>query len=206
MICIWKIINSLRSPFPTADPTNIIMLCLMALGMLVGFVRWCYKKLLGKYPFTIKETYEDYETYKIDDKRTFTSFLEPIRIFCLNNKWGKDKITLYFKARRRIKLTRINLRFIDNIPENKLAIDNVIFPQQHYTFKIEFKPDRKGGFDGYIIPPTDIPQKTILFFEIFPQINVTDKLKCKISLENSSSGEERRTFTRKTVIVTNEVI
>ena len=192
-------------PYPSADPATVIMLYIAFFGLIFGFIRWCIKRYITKYPFYILEAYEGYDFYKTRQRRTLYSFTDPIRIFCLNNKIVREKITLYFEARRTIKLTRINIRFVD-MSTNKIAIDKVFFPQAHLSFNIEFKPDEIGGFDGYVNPPIEIPKKTILFFEIYPQININEKLKCKISLENASSGEERRTFTRKRVIISNEVI
>ncbi len=54
-------------------------------------------------------------------------------------------------------------------------------------------------------PPIDCPKDTVIFLEIYPKINVGKRWNGYISLENSL-GEEKRTFTRKKVIIINRII
>jgi hypothetical protein len=191
-----------------------LTLLLFAIGGLFSLIVLGWKQYRLKYPFVLREAYEDYDYYKTGKKRTLSWLFEPIRIFCINNDLlNKDKINLYIEAKRKVKLSYINLRFVDKKPfmhatdisASILAIEKIAYPQEKYLFKITCNDDKKGGKDCYFNPPTEISKGNILFLEIYPKINLSQKLKCKISLDNSS-GEEKRTKSRKEVIITNELI
>jgi len=183
-------------------------------------IGWCIYKLwrlyLSKFPFIIKETYENYDYYKSGKNRPKSPFFEPIRISCTNGEWHKDRINLHITLRREINLKYINFRFVDkklfrnpnNIPSDMLSIENIIHPQDQYRSKLTCNDDKAGGLDCYFDPPIELLKNKILFFEIYPIINIprniSQKIKCSISLE--PSNEEKRVFPRKKVIIANEII
>jgi len=189
---------------------SLIIPVIVGLGYAIN---WCWKWHLLNYPFKTKEAYENYDYYKSGKERKLSYFFEPVEIRCLNNEWPKNKFNLYLKARRKIKLKQINLRFVNkkifkkaqNIPKDVLSIKKIDHPQEKYRSLMSCFDDKVGGFDCYFDPPIECSKKNIIFFEIYPNIKISKKIKCKISLDNSS-GEEKRTFSRKKVIVTNELI
>lgn len=201
---IWKWAN---------DNQGVLTLLLFAIGVLFSLIVWGWKQYRLKHPFALREAFEDYDYYKTGGKRSKSYWFEPIEIRCLNNEWQKENFNLYLEARRKVKLKQINLRFVDksifkkawNISKNMLSIKKIVFPQEKYRSLMSCIDDKEGGFDCYFDPPIECSKKNIIFFEIYPNIKISKKIKCKISLDNSS-GEEKRTFSRKKVIVTNELI
>lgn len=194
----------------------LVGIVLFLLSGLVFFIRYKYRKYILENPFKTQEAYEKYDYYKTGEKRSKSYWFEPIEIRCLNNEWQKENFNLYLVARRKVKLKQINLRFVDkkfykkeaqNIPKDVLSIKEIIFRQEKYRSKMSYIYDKVGGFDCYFDPPIECSKKTVIFLEIHPKFhpNMPKKIKCKISLDNSS-GEEKRTYSRKKVIVTNELI
>ena len=213
IVYIGTVIDILKKTFPDANTIEILTFYGGLFALLFICIRWCWKWYLLSYPFKIKETFENYDYYKSGKNRPKSYFYEPIKINCLNGKWDQDRINLHITTRRKVTLKQINVRFIEkklfrkskNIAEDKIFIKNVDCPQEHYLSQMNSKDDKAGGCDCYFNPDFERSKGGILFLEIYPIINFTGKIKCKISIDDSSGVEEKRTFSRKTVYLTNKI-
>lgn len=190
-----------------------ITLLIFVIGILISIVWWfvvlIWKQYRLSHPFKIAEAYENYD---FPGKRTL-SYFEPIRIRCFEGQWHKDRINLYLEAKRKIDLKKINLRFVEkkvfgepkDISPRILSIREIEFPQEKYYSNFTCYDDKKGGCDGVFEQPLNLSKGNVIFIEVYPKINIKEKKRCYISLDNSS-GEEKRTFTRKKVVIANESI
>lgn len=216
LVMIWfgTIIDLLKKPFPDANTVEIITLYGGVIVILFAIAKWGKKQYLLNHPFRIKEAYENYDFYMTDQQRTLSPFLEPIRIRCLNSEWWhNDRINMYFEVRRKIDLERINLRFVEkqifrkakDAPRDIISIKDINFPQEKYYSEVNWYDDKKGGKNGIFNPPISLSKGNIIFIEVYPDINVPKVWKGYIGLDNSSR-DEKRTFTRKRIVITNELI
>lgn len=168
--------------------------------------KWLYKKRLLEHPFIVREYREENILSK-----------DIIRIMCLNGVWHRDKlgINLYYKARRKINLKLVNLRFIEkpflgqakNAPKDIISIKDIDFPKEQYFSKVTWRDDGVGGKDGIFNPPLELSRGNVIFIKVYPAINVPWEWRGYISLDNKTSGDEKRPKpTRKHVIITNELM
>lgn len=189
------------------DNAGGLTLLLLIFGV-VPFLAWVWQRHLTKHPFEITEAQENYE---YQGKRTLWG--DTIRIWCINGIWYKDRINLHFKARRKIDLKQINLRFVEkkileqhkDAPLELISIKEINFPKEQYHSEVTWYDDRRGGKDGIFNPPIKLSKGNVIFLEVYPNINVPENWEGYISLDNSS-GDERRTFSRKKIIIKNELI
>jgi hypothetical protein len=176
----------------------------------VAAIIYCWRRFLSSHPFEIKEAYENYDFH---EQRTLSHFGEPIRVRCLGGEWHRDRVNLLLKARRKMELRLINLRFVEKKPFGQatdvagdiISIKEAHLPQEKYFLEVTWVDDKKGGKDGIFNPPVRLSRGDMVFVEVYPDIHVRGKWTGYISLD-ASSGDEKRTFTRKRVIVTNEAI
>ncbi|MEJ2190953.1 MAG: hypothetical protein P8Y39_01210, partial [Nitrospirota bacterium] len=92
-----------------------------------------------------------------------------------------------------------------DVPGDIISIKEAHLPQEKYFSQVTWIDDKKGGKDGIFNPPVRLSRGDTVFIEVYPDIHVRRKWRGYISL-GASSGDEKRTFTRKRVIVTNESI
>lgn len=198
---------------PTITLGEIIAIILTVIGGLWLIVSIITKLYVSKHPFKMAEAYENYDYYKSKKARNLSPWSEPIQIRCINGQWCKDRINIHLKARRKVDLKQINFRFVEkrilgtpqDVSTELIMIEKISSPQEKYYTKMGCYDDKKGGMDGVFDPPFSLSKNGILFLEIYPKLNIKTKWTGYISLENAS-GEEKRTFSRKKVIITNDII
>jgi hypothetical protein len=207
---LLKAILAWAEAHPSTTTIYIFILTTL-LSAVIFLVRWIWKQYRISHPFDIGEA-EDYS----DGGNLIKSKYASIEVECINGLCSHYPMNLHFKVKRKIILQHINLRFvaksfpnrITDAPENVISIDKVHFPQKDkYYAEAIMHHDKKGGMNCIFKEPLNLSEGNVLFLEVYPSINVKNiinemKWEGFISLDNSAH-DEKRTFTRKKVIVTN---